>query len=561
MNSNAIKKNVGISQSMNIGSYSFEEFLEEARAFHGYPAPGLILGGYIVEEAKRHLPENILYDAVSETAWCLPDAVQMLTPCTTGNGWLKIFNFGLYAVSLYDKFNGNGIRVFLDVSKLDSYSEIKTWYLKLKPKKEQNSELLWKQIGQAGASVCSAIKIRMRSEHMMHRSKGAIAVCPICGEAYPSADGEICRSCQGESPYVEKSGLPREKVPIYKSSELKTVPVAEAVGKKVLHDLTGIVPGVSKGAEFKNGQQISAGDVCRLQQMGKYNIFLEDEKSTDDKWAHEDEVARAFGKAMAGNGVKIAGPPAEGRVNLIAARHGMLVVDVNRLHQFNMLPDVMAASQQSYSVIKKETIVAGTRAIPLYLSQVTFHKALGFLKNGPLFHVLPMRKAKVGILITGSEIFKGLIKDRFESIITDKVRRLGCTVAKSIIVPDGRESIKDGLAHLIRAKSNLIVTTGGLSVDPDDKTRQGIIDAGAEDIIYGAPILPGAMTLLARIGQTQLIGVPACALYFKTTSFDLLLPRLLAGLAITRNDLAKLGHGALCLACKECRFPQCPFGK
>jgi formylmethanofuran dehydrogenase subunit E len=355
--------------------------------------------------------------------------------------------------------------------------------------------------------------------------------------------------------------LPDEKISVYKSPGLKTVPVAEAVGKKVLHDLTGVVPGISTGAEFKNGQKISAGDVCRLQQMGKYNIFVDDNKDTSDEWIHEDEVAGAFGKAMAGDGVKVAGPPAEGRVNLLAARHGLLVVDVKRLEQFNSLPDIMAASRQSYSVVKKGAIVAGTRAIPLYLSRVTFHNAVRFLQGGPLFNVIPMRRAKTGILITGSEVFKGLIKDKFASIITEKVKQLGCTVTRAVIVPDESEAIKDGIAELIKAKSDIIVTTGGLSVDPDDKTRQGIIDAGAKDMLYGAPILPGAMTLLAHIGSVQLIGVPACALYFKTTSFDLLLPRLLAGLAITRNDLAKLGHGSLCLGCKECKFPQCPFGK
>lgn len=192
----------------------------------------------MVEEAKRHLPEDILYDAISETTWCLPDAIQMMTPCTTGNGWLKVFNFGLYAVSLYDKFKGEGVRVFIDVSKLNPYPEIKDWYLKLKPKKGQNSELLWEQIGQAGASVCSVNNICMRPEFLLHRSKGAISVCPICAEAYPSIDGGICRSCQGESPYVEEPGFNKKRAHIHKSPHLKTVPLTKAVGKKVLHDIT-----------------------------------------------------------------------------------------------------------------------------------------------------------------------------------------------------------------------------------------------------------------------------------------------------------------------------------
>ncbi|MFH1077154.1 MAG: FmdE family protein [Pseudomonadota bacterium] len=544
-----------------MGPYSFDEFLEAARSFHGNPAPGLIIGGYMIEQAKTYIPEGILYNAVSETTWCLPDAVQMLTPCTVGNGWLKILNLGLYAVSLYDKFEGTGVRVFLDVSKLDPYPEIKTWYLKLKPKKEQDSELLLKQISQAQASVCSAMKITMRPEYLLRRSKGKISICPICSEAYPLENSSVCRACQGESPYLEKTAFSQEGVHNDESLNLKTVPLAKAVGKKLLHDITTIVPGVSKGAEFKKGQTITAGDVCRLQQIGKYNIYLQEENLPGKEWVHEDEVAKAFGEAMSGNGVEVLAPPAEGKINLSAAQDGLFVADVSRLEQFNLLPDVMAASRQSFTIVKKGAALAGARAIPLYLSQVIFQKSLKLLRDAPLFQVLPMRKAKVGILVTGSEVFNGLIEDRFEPIITGKVKDLGCTVTKSIIVPDDLEAIKNGVNCLIASGSDLIVTTAGLSVDPDDVTRQGLVDLFAEDMLYGAPILPGAMTLLARIGQIQIMGVPACALYFKTTSFDLLLPRLLAGLTITRSDLAKMAHGGLCLACKNCTFPKCAFGK
>jgi len=154
-----------------------------------------------------------------------------------------------------------------------------------------------------------------------------------------------------------------------------------------------------------------------------------------------------------------------------------------------------------------------------------------------------------------------LVEDRFISIIQNKVEKFGCEVVKSLIVPDDRRDISTGIQELLEAGADLVVTTAGLSVDPDDVTRQGLVDAGAEDLIYGAPILPGAMTLLARIGPVRVIGVPACALYFKRTSFDLILPRLLAGLEISRRDLARLGHGALCLECQTCSFPKCPFGR
>ena len=185
-------------------------------------------------------------------------------------------------------------------------------------------------------------------------------------------------------------------------------------------------------------------------------------------------------------------------------------------------------------------MLGGTRAIPLFLPRADFHKALAILGDGPLFRVLPLRPPRVGILVTGTEVFMGLVEDKFVPIITTKVEKFGGQVLKSLIVPDDRRAIGEGVQDLLNCGIDLLVTTAGLSVDPDDVTRQGLVDAGATDMLYGAPILPGAMTLLAHIGPVQVMGVPACALYFKTTSFDLLLPRLLAGL-----DHHPAGSGAL----------------
>ena len=205
--------------------------------------------------------------------------------------------------------------------------------------------------------------------------------------------------------------------------------------------------------------------------------------------------------------------------------------------------------------------LGATRAIPLFLPRADFLKALAVLEAGPLFTVLPLRRPRAGVLVTGTEVFLGLVEDKFIPIITAKVEKFQGQVVKSLIVPDDRGAIRRGVRDLLDAGIDLLVTTAGLSVDPDDVTRQGLMEAGATDLSYGAPILPGAMTLLARIGPVQVMGVPACALYFKTTSFDLLLPRLLAGRFPSRRDLAKLGHGAFCLECKTCTFPKCPFGK
>ena len=221
----------------------------------------------------------------------------------------------------------------------------------------------------------------------------------------------------------------------------------------------------------------------------------------------------------------------------------------------------MCATRHGLSVVNQDTTLGASRAIPLFLPRADFNKAMTVLRDGPLISVLPMRKARVGILVTGTEVFQGLIKDRFIPIISDKVEKLGSRVVLSMIVPDDRAAISNGVKELLDAGADLLVTTAGLSVDPDDVTRQALIDAGTENMLYGAPILPGAMTLLARIGEAQVIGVPACALYFKITSLDLFLPRMLAGVQITRRDLARMGNGAFCLECRTCTFPKCPFGK
>jgi formylmethanofuran dehydrogenase subunit E len=238
------------------------------------------------------------------------------------------------------------------------------------------------------------------------------------------------------------------------------------------------------------------------------------------------------------------------------------VVDEPRLESFNLVPGVICACRQSYSVLTQGRMLGATRAIPLLLPRDNFHKAMALLSDGPLFRVATLRQPRVGILVTGTEVFMGLVEDKFVPIIRTKVEKYGGEVLKSFIVPDDRRAIGAGVKDLLNCGIDLLVTTAGLSVDPDDVTRQGLADAGATDILYGAPILPGAMTLLAHIGPVQVMGVPACALYFKTTSFDLLLPRLLAGLEMTRHDLARMANGAFCLDCKVCTFPQkCPFGK
>ncbi|WP_320169611.1 FmdE family protein [Maridesulfovibrio sp.] len=554
------QENVSAVNSDFIGPYTYDEFIEAARSFHGSPAPGLILGGYMLDEARRHLPEGTLFDAISETAWCLPDAVQMLTLCSIGNGWLKVKNLGVYALCLYDKYTGEGVRIRIDPRKLADWPEMESWFFKKKPKHEQDSAKLHAEIRKAGASVCSIESVHVKPEGLVKRSKGGITTCPICGDAYPGAFGAICRSCQGESPYSSReSGISSAHAPVPEG--LRVVPISEAEGRAAVHDMTRIVPGESKGPEFRKDHNFSAGDICRLQLIGKNHIYVDAGDIPEGEWVHENEAAETFGRIMAGEGVLPAGPPKEGKSTLCAAHDGLLLTDLEMMTRFNLVPDVMVAARKSGSLVRKGARIAGTRAVPLFISRENFSRAVSSLDGDPLFRIVPLQKKKVGILITGDEVFNGLIDDKFESVITAKVQSLGSEVAYSVIRPDSREQIKEAATFLMKEGCDLLITTAGMSVDPDDVTRHGLVDAGATDLLYGAPVLPGAMLLLARIGNARIIGVPACALFFKTTSLDLVLPRVLAGVDITRRDLAALADGGYCMECKTCTFPKCPFGK
>jgi len=172
------------------------------KSFHGFEAPGVVLGGVMVDLARKQFPPEVLFDAVCETRHCLPDAVQLLTPCTLGNGWLKVVNLDRFALILYDKYAGEGVRVYLDPAKVEDWSAIREWYLKLKPKQEQSTELLLDQIKEAGPAILGWHKVKMRPQFLQKRSRGRIVICPLCGEAYPAQDGGICRGCRGEAPYL-----------------------------------------------------------------------------------------------------------------------------------------------------------------------------------------------------------------------------------------------------------------------------------------------------------------------------------------------------------------------
>jgi len=344
----------------------------------------------------------------------------------------------------------------------------------------------------------------------------------------------------------------------------KVVPVSETVGMILPHDITEIRPGEFKGVAFKKGHRVREEDIEHLKKIGKEHLYSLEIK--DDEM-HENDAAYAMAQALAGKGVAQKGEPKEGKITLIAERDGLLKVNSDFLTRFNMLGDVMCATAHNNTVVKKGQTVAGTRAIPLVVKKAVVEEAVDIAEQAQgILTVAEMRKPKVGIVITGNEVFHGKIKDAFEPVITKKVKELDAEIVGVSFAPDDIVFIENRIQELINAGADLIITTGGMSVDPDDVTRFAIKNLGVEEMHYGSPVLPGAMFLVAYIrgedsDRIPVLGIPACGMYASITIFDLILPRVLAGERIGRKEIAELGHGGLCLKCKECRYPVCPFGK
>lgn len=386
------------------------------------------------------------------------------------------------------------------------------------------------------------------------------------------------------------------------SQSVRTIPVTEAVGMVLAHDVTEIRQNEFKGRAFKKGHVVREEDICHLQRLGKEHLFVL--KISEDEM-HEDEAAYALAHALMGEGVSMEGEPKEGKINIVAAREGLLKIDRDALFRLNMLGDVMCATLHTNTVVKQGQVVGGTRAIPLVVKKKVIEEAVNIAKaarvthspglpprvrgqgRGGVISVKEIRRPKAGVVITGNEVYYGRIKDSFSPVIRRKIEEAGGEIAGIYYAPDDEEYIEARLRELIASGADLLITTGGMSVDPDDVTRFAIRRLGASDISYGSAVLPGAMFLVAYLNVSKelrvtsdeqeitkdsslvahhsspvpILGIPACGMYHKTTVFDLVLPRVLAGERIGRRDLAELGHGGLCLNCRECRYPVCPFGK
>ncbi len=340
---------------------------------------------------------------------------------------------------------------------------------------------------------------------------------------------------------------------------VRVVDLDDAVGMVLAHDITEIRPGQFKGAAFKKGHIIREEDLEHLRRLGKEHLFV---LQLRDGQYHEDDAARMLADALCGENVGHDGRPTEGKITLKATVDGLLKVNVKALTEFNMISDVSCSSRHDNSVVNRGDTVAGTRAIPLVIDELPLMKAITVAKDaGGVFSVKKFSRLRAGAVITGNEVFFGRIQDKFAPILRKKLEQFQCPLVKTAFCPDEREVITKTILDFIDEGVQLILVAGGMSVDPDDVSRAAIREAGAEGLVYGTPVLPGAMFLYARIKGMPVLGLPACVLYYKATVFDLVLPRVLAGETITRETFARMAHGGLCLNCEVCNYPVCPFGK
>jgi len=339
---------------------------------------------------------------------------------------------------------------------------------------------------------------------------------------------------------------------------MKKVRIEDAIGMALAHDLTRIVPGKFKGVGFKKGHIVRQADLAELHKIGKQHLYALELSS---ERLHENDAARRIAQAICGP--KLAKTdPVEGKINMVSQTSGLLKIDTRRLLRINKMADIIVSTLKTNFPCPKGQVVAATRIIPLTINHRKIERLEAIAaQGGPVIALLPFRPLKVGVVVTGTEIYEGLIPDGFDRQVKVILDRFGAKIIRKIMVPDDPSAIAEALRALIANRCDLLITTGGLSVDPDDVTKKGILQAGARLVAYGSPVLPGAMFLYARLQDTPVLGLPACVYYHDTTIFNLVLPRILAGEEITKNEIAALGHGGLCLNCPTCRFPVCPFGK
>lgn len=339
---------------------------------------------------------------------------------------------------------------------------------------------------------------------------------------------------------------------------MKLIKTEDAVGHILCHDITQIIKDVIKDARFRKGHIVTEDDIPVLLSMGKDYLYIWE---NDDTMYHENEAAQilcdiCISEHMSPSEVK------EGKIELKADCDGLFVVDVERLNEINDIDQVIIATRHTNTPVYKGDKLIGTRVIPLVIEKAKMELVQEKAGETPLCALYPYVLKRAGIVTTGNEVFYGRIQDKFTPVVIEKLKEYHIETTDCIVVNDDQEKIKNAILELKEKGCEIIITTGGMSVDPDDKTPGAIKQTGANVISYGAPVLPGAMFCLAYFEDgTPVLGLPGCVMYAKSTIFDLMLPRVAAKVPVTKKDITVLGHGGLCLGCAQCHYPACSFGK
>ena len=339
---------------------------------------------------------------------------------------------------------------------------------------------------------------------------------------------------------------------------MKQIRIEDSVGCILSHDVTKIVPGEFKGRLFKKGHVIREEDIPKLLDIGKEHIYVWEPKKGQ---LHENDAAIRVKDLVLGQGCYISEEIKEGKIDFFANTQGIVKINKDLLLKLNLLGEIIVSTIHNNTPVKKGEKIGATRVIPLIIDEKKILEAEKIIKE-KIISVEEIKPKKAVLITTGNEVYKGRIKDAFLPVMKEKLEYYGSEIVKQVILPDNKEMITENILKAIEEdKVYMIICTGGMSVDPDDVTPSAIKDCNGEIVTYGAPVLPGAMFLLAYYKNIPILGVPSCAMYSKRTIFDLVLPRILADEKLSFEDIARFGNGGMCLNCEICSFPHCSFGK
>ena len=339
---------------------------------------------------------------------------------------------------------------------------------------------------------------------------------------------------------------------------MKLIRTEDAVGQVLCHDMTQIIPGQYKDARFRKGHIVTAEDIPVLLSMGKENLYVWEMR---EGILHENDAAERMCALCLNDGMERS-EVKEGKIELRAGRAGLFRVDREKLNAVNAIDELMIATRHGDTPVQPGDKLCGTRVIPLVIEESKLLEAERIVGDQPILELLPYKLRRAAVITTGSEVFHGRIEDAFTPVLVNKLAFYGIEMTEHVTVDDALEHILSAIREMRQKNVDLILCTGGMSVDPDDNTPGAIKESGARIVTYGAPVLPGAMFLLGYFEDSMpILGLPGCVMYAAATIFDLAMPRIAAGVEMSKNDFVQMGEGGLCLGCKPCRYPLCPFGK